>query len=181
MKMTMGGNNEDRLFSMLVGVSVPAKGLAIASSTSWGIVGNAEEYNIRSQMSPAFQFPDDPLGFLTGTSKAILTLNATATLSAAHVGSHIIVRGAVAPVVLTLPATPLKGMRFRVTNASAQNLTIVAGTPDTLVAYNDLTADSIALSTANELIGGSFEIVGDGTGWVVLPNLWEAQNVTVAT
>lgn len=180
-KTTMGGTNTNRLFSMIVGGSVPAKGIAIASSANWGISGNAQEYNIRSQMQPAFQFPDDPLGFLTGDFKAMLILAASTTLTTAHAGSHIVVRGAAGAVNLTLPATPYAGLRYRVTNASDQNLTITAGTPDTMVVLNDLTADSVALSTASEKIGGTFEIIGDGTGWLVIPSLWETQTQTIAT
>ena len=181
MKVTLSGVNTDRMYAMVVGGSVPAKGLAVASSSDWGIDGHAEEYNIRSQMTPAFQFPDDPLGFLTNDLKAILILAASTTLSEAHMGSHIIVRGAAGAVTLTLPATPKKGMRFRVTNVSAQNLILAAGTADTMVALNDLTADSVSLQTAGELIGGTFEVVGDGTGWVVVPSLWETQTQTIAT
>ena len=181
LKMTENGANTDRFFSVIVGGSIPARGLCVASSTSYGIDGLADEYMIRSMLSPACQLVDDPFGLLTGVIKGILTVTATATLSELHMGTHIVVRGAVAAVNLTLPATPKRGMRFLVTNASAQNLTITAGTADTMVVFNDLTADSVTLSTAGELIGGSFEIIGDGTGWIVLPLLWEGQTPTIAT
>ncbi len=181
LKMTQGGEDTDRFFSVIVGGSLPARGLCVASSANYGIDGLDDEYVIRAMLAPACQLVDDVFGYLTGQFKGVMILTATATLSELHLGSHLVVRGASAAVTLTLPATPKRGMRFRVTNASAQNLTIAAGTADTMVCFNDLTADSVTLSTAGELIGGTFEVFGDGTGWIVVPALWEGQTPTIVT
>lgn len=110
-----------------------------------------------------------------------MLIAASATLSEVHNGTHVMVRGATGAVTLTLPASPKRGLRYKITNVSDQNLIIAAGTADTMVAYNDLNADSVALSTSSEKIGGSFEVIGDGTGWVVVPMVWDGQTATIAT
>ncbi len=182
LKMQFMGANADRFTgTLLVAGGVYARALAQAASATSGIVGTAEEYNIRTQLGRFFQLDDDPQGFMGGNDGGVTIVAASATLSDVHAGQLVVVRGASGAVNLTLPTTPAKGRRFRVYNASAQNLTVTAGTADTMVTLNDLTADSVTLSTANELIGGSFEIIGDGTGWLVIPSLWEAQTVTIVT
>ena len=42
---------------------------------------------------------------------------------------------------------------------------ISAGSLDDIVAFNDLTADSIGYSTSGEQIGEAIYVVGDGTRW----------------
>lgn len=180
--MQVLGTNYDRFVGYAcVGGPVVAKSLCVASAATQGIAGVASEYLIRSQMYPNFQMSDDPAGYKAEGGTFLTTIAATATITTALAGAHFVVSGAVAAVTLTLPATPLAGLTYTVTNASNQNLTITAGTADTMIVLNDLQADSIALSTASELIGGTFKIIGTGTAWLVIPHLWEAQTVTVAT
>jgi hypothetical protein len=65
--------------------------------------------------------------------------------------------GASGAVVFTLP-TPNAGMLgwwYDFVGLADQNITVAAPTADTLIAINDLTADSVALSTAGQKIGGS--------------------------
>jgi hypothetical protein len=181
-QMTFAGTNADRFTGLcMFGGGIRASGIQLPALTARGINGTTEEYNVRAQLTPHFQLDDDPIGALSGRFNAVMIIAATATLSEVHNGSTVVVRGATGAVTLTLPATPLKGLRYRIVNASAQNLILVAGTADTMVVYNDLTADSVALQTTSELIGGSFEVVGDGTGWIVIPSLWEGQTPTIAT
>lgn len=179
--VTASGANQNKFINIAVGGAINERGLCIASSAVYGIDGSDEEYNIRAQMVPSFQFIDDALGRLAGNYAGIMIVAATATLTEAHNGSHIMVRGATGAVTLTLPATPKRGLRFRVTNVSDQNLIVAAGTADTMVTLNDLAADSVALSTSSEKIGGTFEFIGDGTGWVCIPMRWEAQTITIVT
>ena len=94
---------------------------------------------------------------------------------------HFTNRGGEGAVNFTLPATAQRGLRFLFTVIADQNVTITAGTGDTLVSYNDATADSVALSTASEKIGGTVEIVADGTSWIAIPHFWEGQTATIAT
>jgi hypothetical protein len=58
---------------------------------------------------------------------------------------------------------------------------INCGTPDIITTLNDEAADSVALSTANQIIGGGFDILGDGARWLVLPQVYSGQTVTVVT
>jgi len=64
-------------------------------------------------------------------------------------------------------------------------MTITSGTADKMTAFNDLTADSIAFSTASEKIGGAVIVIADGTGWLVFPYTTglglTAQTATIAT
>jgi hypothetical protein len=66
-----------------------------------------------------------------------------------------------------------------------QNLKFTSGTADTMISFNDATADSVGFETANELIGGHLEVIGDGTGWLVIASAFglglTAQTVTTAT
>jgi hypothetical protein len=180
--------NEDKFIGwIVVGGYVTSRALLIASNSDYGIVGDDEEFNVRALMggNGAFSFDDDPLGLLNGNYSGVSIVTADATLGQEHMGTLLVTRGASGAVELTLPATAKKGQRFKVYNAADQNLTITAGTADTLVVFNDLAADSIALSTAGDLIGGSFEVIGDGTGWLVIPSTFAdgviVQTLTIAT
>lgn len=104
------------------------------------------------------------------------------TLTAADVGKIFTTRGAAGAVTFTLPAatSDLAGGVIEFYNVAGQNMT-VAGADEGLVVFNDLTADSISLSTAAELIGGGFRAVCDGTSWIVVPLCTETQTITVAS
>lgn len=78
-------------------------------------------------------------------------------------------RGAAGAVIWTLPAPVprLAGCTYEFLGVAGQNQTIRTATVDTLIGKNDLTADSVAMSTAGELIGAHARAVCDGTSWVV--------------
>lgn len=102
---------------------------------------------------------------------------------AEDVGSIITTRGASGSVTLTLPPTANLnvGWNVRVFCAAGQTVTVASDTADTITTFNDLTADSVALSTSSEKIGGGAEFVWDGTGWLHFQMYQETQTVTVAT
>lgn len=90
--------------------------------------------------------------------------------------------GATAAVVFTLPKISEGPFYFMFINGADQDMTVTAGTADTAVTFNDLAADSVAFSTSSEKIGGTVEVICDGTTLFVLPRLAsEAQTVTIAT
>lgn len=93
-------------------------------------------------------------------------------------------RGAGGAVVLTLPITTdiQVGWNVRVFAADlTQTLTVQChNSLDVITTFNDLTADSVALSTSSEIAGGAFEFVWDGTGWLCFMMTEETQTVTVA-
>lgn len=67
-KMQRTGSNEDRFTGyILVGGHVKVNGLIVPGQTSAGIVGHAQETNIRQQMFKNFMFDDDPMGHKAGT------------------------------------------------------------------------------------------------------------------
>lgn len=94
-------------------------------------------------------------------------------------------RGAAGAVIFTLPvvANIATGWWCRFfTAVLAQNVTIAsADSADNITTFNDLTADSVALSTASERAGFGAEYVWDGTGWLAFHNLGaETQTPTIA-
>lgn len=112
----------------------------------------------------------------------VVAKTADYTVTASDMGKIFTTRGATGAVTFTLPAasTQLQGAVVEFYNVADQNMT-VAGADEELVAFNDLTADSIAYSTSSEKIGGGFRAVCDGTSWIVVPLATETQTVTVAS
>jgi hypothetical protein len=90
--------------------------------------------------------------------------------------------GATAAVTFTLPQISDGPFWFMFVCGADIGMTITAATADTAVTFNDLAADSVAFSTASEMIGAVVEVICDGTTLFVLPRLAsEAQTVTIAT
>ena len=77
-------------------------------------------------------------------------------------------RGDDGAIVFTLPAPSqaIKGTFYDFVGVANQSITVETPTADTLVAFNDAAADSIALSTTNEMIGGAMRFVCDGDAWI---------------
>lgn len=98
-------------------------------------------------------------------------------------GTLFTTRGATANVTFTLPASgsTLNGLWYEFINLADINLT-VAGTSGELIAFNDLAANSVAISTSGEKIGSGFRVVNDGTSWIIFPILGQdTASVTIAT
>jgi hypothetical protein len=85
-------------------------------------------------------------------------------------GSLFTNRGAVASVTFTLPAVTAvpSGTFYWFIGIAAQNMIVAAATADTLVTRDDVAADSIAIQTANGIIGSAIKLVNDGTQWIAL-------------
>jgi hypothetical protein len=87
--------------------------------------------------------------------------------------------GATGAVTFTLP-TPNRavlGWWFRFKAVADQNLLVAAPTADTLVTLDDVAADSIALSTADQIVGGEIEAVCVETSAGVYQ--WAASGIAV--
>lgn len=176
--MQMMGADSDRLTAgIYVGGPLKASGLQIPSLTTVGIAGTTLEYLIRSQMAPYFQLDDDLAG-AAGLASYFTNGAGNLTVTEALHNTHFF---NTALANYTLPATPKLGLRYKFTNLADVNMTITAGTADTMIAYNDVTADSVAISTSSEKVGATFEVIGTGTAWLVIPALWEGQTPTIAT
>lgn len=91
-------------------------------------------------------------------------------------------RGATGAVTFTLPTpgTRCKGWYYRFYGHAGQNILVAPPTVDTGVTKNDAAADSVALQTAGELIGGVMEAFCDGTSWFIY-GISVGHTFTVAT
>lgn len=103
------------------------------------------------------------------------------TVTTSDLGKIFTTRGAAGAVTFTLPAasSEIAGAELTFINVADQNM-IVAGQDEEVVAFNDLTADSVAYQTTSEKIGGGFRALCDGSSWLLLP-LTSAGTVTVAS
>jgi hypothetical protein len=101
------------------------------------------------------------------------------TLTAADFGKIFTNRGDGDAITFTLPAaTGNEGEVVWFFSLANYSFTVATATADTLVTEDDLNADSIAFATTNEIIGGGFMAVCDGTGWIVVPMARETQGTT---
>lgn len=94
--------------------------------------------------------------------------------------------GATGAVNFTLPAPSIRtlGDWYEFMGVADQNLTVTAPTADTAIALNDTAADSLALSTSSQKIGGLLRatcVKGASTYQWVLQALANGAAGTVAT
>lgn len=162
------GGATTKLGAMVIG------GLAKTSQ----LIGFDDE--VRRTLNNRFIFDDRLIGS-PGDYPVVIARTADLTLTVADNNTLFTNQGATGAVNFTLPACAV-GLRYRFLCEANQNLTVTAPA-GTLVAFNNAAATSVALSTANQRIGGSFEVVAnaDGTKWLVVPGLASiTQTVTVA-
>lgn len=125
---------------------------------------------------------DSTYGVLTPKHAVIAKTADYTVLGTEPCGTTFTTRGAGAAVNFTLPAPKPQsaGLWYEFLNLVDQNMTVTAGTADTLIVDGDLTADSLAVSTASHKIGAVIRVFCDGTAWIA-----NGQNVgatfTVAT
>jgi hypothetical protein len=91
------------------------------------------------------------------------------------------VYGTTAAMKWNCPTTWRPGDQIWVLSAAA-GTTTVSFTTGQLIAFNDVAANSVALSTASEIIGGGFLFTClSASKWHCCPLTEETQTVTVAT
>ena len=105
---------------------------------------------------------------------------ASYTVTAAESGTLFTTTGASGAVTFTLPAK-VAGLHFWFYNTVAQDMIVASDAVDTMVAFNDVAADSVATSTNSEEYGGAFHVVCDGTYWLAMNVSAGANTITVAT
>jgi len=155
----------DRVASIVVRAPLKAASLLIAGTV---LTSHADEFLARRQLHGAGAIlDDDPFGYKAGAGARVVAKTANYTITDADNGTLFTNSGAAGAVNFTLPVTPKRGLRYDFFVVANQNVTLTAGTVDTLVVYNDAAADSVALSTAGNLIGGGFNVISDGLGWLV--------------
>ena len=116
-------------------------------------------------------------------TRRVVAKTSNYTVKATESGTIFTTQGATAAVVFTLPATTAcDGLEFIFYNCEDVNMTVAAGSADTMTAINDEEADSVGFATTSLKIGGGIWIFGDGTSVhaMILPGQ-ATQTVTVVT
>ena len=117
-----------------------------------------------------------------GQLKTVTAKTSDYTVTAAESGTIFTTEGAGGAVIFTTPAVGA-GLHYWFINAENQDMTVTAGSADTMVTFNDVTADSVGFATSSEKVGGGVFIVSDGTKWMTFLMTYDNadQAVTVAT
>ena len=112
----------------------------------------------------------------------IVAKTAAYTCKASESGTIFTDYGATATVVFTLPAISDGPFYFKFLVCTDTGITVSASTADTLIAFNDVAADSVGLVTTGEAIGGVIEVFCDGTiVHATTPIVSDAVTVTVGS
>lgn len=107
---------------------------------------------------------------------------ASFTVTKADSGKKFLIVGATATVTITCPAITDGPFAFEVYVGSDVTVEIQSATADTITTFNDLAADKVGFATSSEKIGGSFEVLCDGTTLFVLARICSSyQNVTITS
>lgn len=99
-------------------------------------------------------------GFLN-SARPVVSKTASYTILPTDQGTDWNNAGASGAVTFTLPAPSpaLLGVRHRFMGVADQNIIVATATADTLITKHDAAADSIALQTSSEKIGGVIEAI----------------------
>lgn len=123
-------------------------------------------------------------GVLVGNLRTIAAKTSAYPIVAADSGKIFTNRGASGSVTFTLPTAGAAYTGVEVTImavVAAQDVVIAAQTAGDLIVFNDAAANSVTISTTNEIIGAAMRCICDGTSWLIIPALWEGQTITIAT
>lgn len=146
--------------------NLKAGNVIVPGNAAMGIVGDATEYLIRAQLQSRAIWDDIPQRVNPfGGWMNIVAKTADYTITEAMNNTIFTNRGASGTIIPTLPATAKKGLRYGFFNVAAQIQTVTSGTADTMIVKGDATADTLSTPAA---IGSFIEVMGDGTGWMVI-------------
>tara|TARA_R100001086_G_C11847533_1_gene260534 strand:+ start:4036 stop:4854 length:819 start_codon:yes stop_codon:yes gene_type:complete len=179
-KMQRMGSNADRWLGWVYCWGfLKADRIYIPGNASTGISGDAKEHLVRGQLDKRFTFSDQLEGNNFGGYRNVIAKTGDYTVLEADHDVLFSNTGAAGAVNFTLPATAKEGLRYGFYVTADQDVTVTAGTADTMVTFNDAAADSVAFSTAGNKIGGLIEVYADGAKWLVVHH--GANTLTVAT
>lgn len=149
------GTNIDRAFETVLRAPVIADKLLIQGAA---FIGHADEYLARQQMiSAGFIFDDDPQGFRGGSSPRYSFETATTdTLTADQTGMTLFYSN-VAAVLVTLPAIK-PGLVFDIVRTADEEIVVASAEGDNIIVGNDLSADSVTITTAGQQIGARVRV-----------------------
>lgn len=126
----------------------------------------------------------DANGFINPIAFKVRTASKTSayTVLLTESGTYFDTYGATAAVTFTLPAVASgAGCVYYFMSAADFAMTVASAEGDNIVTFNDVAADSIAMSTTSEIIGGGVKIVGNGTVWFAFLYVNETQTPVIAT
>ena len=129
-------------------------------------------------MAPAV----DANGLVDNIAYKVNVINKVAayTVLASESGSIFNTTGATASVTFTLP-TKADGLVYYFYVGADFEVLVTADAANTMMAFNDVTATSVAFTTASEHVGGCFMVFTDGTWWYASAMLGaDSQTITVA-
>lgn len=137
-------------------------------------MGGISSTKLMSDFCPLFG--EDSLGqpacYLAGTYRRVVAKTADYTCLQSDTGTFFTTVGATGDVEFTLPAVSgLSGWHAWFMRAGSNHEILVTAPDETLIAFNDATADAIAFTTTAEQIGCGFYIVCDGTYYIACPIL----------
>jgi hypothetical protein len=120
-------------------------------------------------------------GFVRPKMK-VAAKTASYTITEGDFGTVFTTRGGTTTTIFTLPtvSSVYSGNWVLFLNVANYDM-VVAGATGELVVFNDLTADTFGIITANERIGAGLLAICDGTSWIVLPITQEAVTIAVDT
>lgn len=159
------GVDSDRVFRTLLRGPLKAKSLLIEGAA---FVGHLHEYLARRQLQAAgCIFDDDPYGYKGGAGNRMKSVAVNTAVSANDNGTTFF---ATAATVFTLPAIK-PGLEFDFVNTANTNMSVASSEGDNIIVGNDASADSVAFSTAGQLIGARLRVkslyVGTVLKWVL--------------
>ena len=174
-KMTNNSTATDRWFGFAaIGGTLKAASLIVPGNASAGISGDNYEYLVRAYLTQngKFQLDDVYHGNSFGGFQRVVNRTTDLTVTGAMANTLFTNLGATAAVNFTLPA-PLPGLRYVFQAAADYAITVTAAAVGQLIVFNDAAANSVALATAGDILGGGFEVVGLSTSkWLVTPRVW---------
>jgi len=121
----------------------------------------------------------DAYGVVPGLAFKVNVVNTTVdrTILASESGTFFVNLADTGGVTYTLPAVA-DGLNYHFFQAVDFDMEIVGATNLT-IADDDVTATSISMETASNLIGNCIYAVSDGVKWILLPAIDEGATVTV--
>lgn len=149
------GTAVDRFGPVIFSAPLKASALLIEGNS---LVGSVDEYLARRELhDQGCVLDDDPQGFKAGINRRFSTKITDYTVLGDDNGTIFL--ATTANATFTLPAIKA-GLQFDFVRCSGHNMVVASAEGDNVIVGNDLTADSITFSTANNLIGARVRVTG---------------------
>jgi hypothetical protein len=166
------GNNSDRAFRTILKAPLIAKNLLIQGDP---LVGHVDEYLARRQLHDmGCILDDDPCGYLAGKGNRLATVTGTTHTITPEANGTTFFYSSANGVTATLPEIQ-PGLEYTVVRVADEEFVVASAEGDNIVVGNDLSADSVTVTTAGEQIGASYTVrsvyIGGVLKWLFYINL----------